>query len=123
MRRSLNVRSDSGFTLIELVVAIVVLSLGTLAVLRAADQSALAISGSTERALAQIAVQNRAEELRFVSAEAGLLPDTVRLGGQVFHFDQTQTVTVGGLIEMRLTARGPSGAGAQMVIYLPSGPV
>ena len=112
-------RRERGMTLIELVVAILVLSLGSLAALRAADQSALAITGAQERLLAQIAVLNRAEELRILGAAAGSLPGTVEQGGQRFTLGQTQEATAGGLMKTTLTARGPGGAGALLVVYLP----
>lgn len=113
---------DTGLTLIELIAAILVLSLGSLAALRASDQAGVAIQGGTERALAQIVVRNRAEALRIMGAAGAGLPAQVVQGGQAFDLSTARTPTAGGLIEAQITARGPGGAGAQLVIYLPGAP-
>lgn len=107
-----------GFTLIELVAAIAVLSIGTLAALRATDQSARALGQAMPRLLAQIAAENRAEELRL-----GLsgLPGTVTLGPEVITVEVTTLPTAAGLVEARIRARTASGPGTVLVAYLPTG--
>ena len=59
-------QASRGFTLLELALAILVLTLGSLAALRATDQSRLAIGGETPRLLARLAARNRAEELQLI---------------------------------------------------------
>ena len=115
---------DNGLTLIELAVAILVLSIGSIAALRAADQSRLAIGGAQDRLLAQIVARNRAEELRLHSpAERTGLPATVEMGGQTIAVSATTKTTAAGLTETTVTARGQRGGGAIFVIYLPVEPL
>lgn len=114
---------DSGLTLIELAVAVLVLSIGSIAALRAADQSRLAIGGAQDRLLAQIVARNRAEELRLLApAERASLPTTVDMGGQTITVNATTKTTAGGLTEATVTARAQRGGGAIFVIYLPVEP-
>ena len=58
--RRLRANSSRGFTLLELAVAILVLALGSLAAVRASDQSRRAIGGEIPRLMARIAARNRA---------------------------------------------------------------
>ena len=115
---------DAGLTLIELAVAVLILSIATVATLRAFDQSRLAIGGAQERALAQLVARNRAEELRAFGAQAAL-PAHVTMGQRRFVIDTTTTPTAAGLLEATITARADTatgtGAGALYVIYLPAG--
>lgn len=110
-------RRDSGLTLLELAVAILVLSIGSIAATRATDQARLATAGVHDRTLAQIAARNRAEELRLLGL-GGTLPAQVTLGGQSFDLTTAQEVTAAGLVEVTVTARAAQGAGAQYVVYL-----
>lgn len=108
----------SGFSLLELMVAVLVLSLGTLAATRATDQSRLAIGGAETRVLAEIVVANRAEELRLYGVQAAL-PQSTTMGGQVFVITVAQEATAGGMIRAQITARGQAGPGAVLVTYVP----
>lgn len=110
-------RAERGLTLIELAVAVFVLAVGSIAAMRAADQSRLAIGGEAPRLLARVAVRNRIEELQLYGVSARL-PDTVTLGGQVFTLSQDSAATEAGLIRMTVRAQASSGEGAQMVTYL-----
>ncbi|MEP4037196.1 hypothetical protein [Pseudophaeobacter sp.] len=107
-----------GFTLLELALAILVLALGSLAALRATDQSRLAIGGETPRLLARLAARNRAEELQLYAGAGPALPAEVQLAGQRFHLETHQEITAGGLIKTRVTARAATGEGAQLTLYL-----
>lgn len=110
-----------GLTLLELVIAVVVLSIGTMAALRATDQSRLALAGAAPRLLAQVVAQNRAEELRLYGANTGgSLPDQVTMGGQVFGVKVDYATTAAGLIEARISARAVTGEGAVLVAVLPA---
>lgn len=110
--------SSRGFTLLELALAILVLTLGSLAALRATDQSRLAIGGEPPRLLARLAARNRAEELQLYGGTGPALPAEVALGGQRFRLETQQEITAGGLIKTRVTARAASGEGAQLTLYL-----
>ncbi|MEP2716391.1 prepilin-type N-terminal cleavage/methylation domain-containing protein [Pseudophaeobacter sp.] len=111
-------RGNRGFTLLELALAILVLALGTLAALRATDQSRLAIGGEAPRLLARIAARNRAEELQLYAGSGPALPGEVTLGGQRFRLVTAQEITAGGLIKTHVIARAESGEGAQLTLYL-----
>ncbi|APE42082.1 hypothetical protein BOO69_00655 [Sulfitobacter alexandrii] len=103
--------------------AVLVLSIGSIAALRAADQSRLAIGGAADRLIAQIAARNRAEELRLVPpGERAALPGTVTIGGQAIDIDTTTKTTAAGLVEATVTARSARGGGAIFVLYLPVEP-
>lgn len=115
MRRRL--KQDQGLTLVELAVAVLVLSIGSIAALRAMDQSRVVIGGSETRLFAQIAARNRAEELKFLGPNANL-PSSLTMGGQVFELVQDNETTAGGFVEATITATGQRG-GALYVVYLP----
>ena len=114
--------ATAGLTLLELAVAILVLAIGSIAALRASDQSRLAIGGEAPRLLARIAARNRAEELQLYGIGGGALPGQVTLGGQRFDLDTDTEATAGGLLRATVTARAPSGEGATLVLYLPREP-
>ena len=109
-----------GLSLIELAVAIVILSIGTLAVIRATDQGTRALAGAAPRALAALVAENRAEELRAFGTAAAL-PDRVTMGGRDFVIETARAATAGGLIEARITVQGADGGpGALLVAILPA---
>ena len=119
MQRSLK-HKIAGFSLLELMVAVLVLSLGTLAATRATDQSRLAIGGADTRILAEIVAANRAEELRIFGSKQVSLPRNVTMGNQSFFVDTVQESTAGGMLRVQITARAQSGPGAVFVTYLPT---
>lgn len=116
MRQGL--RDTDGLTLLELVIAVAILSIGTLASLRATEQSRRALAGAPLRLLAQVVAQNRAEELRLFGA--GGLPDRVEMGGQSFDVKVVIAPTAAGLRQAVITARAGSGEGALLVAVLPA---
>ena len=122
MRRQLKRISgkDTGLTLVELAVAVLVLSIASVAAIRAMDQSRVAIGGAQDRALAQLVARNRAEELRAFGAQ-GALPSSVVMGPQTFRVETSTSTTAAGLIAATVTARSQNGAGALYVVYLPAG--
>lgn len=113
-------RAERGLTLIELAVAVLVLALGSIAAMRAADQSRRAIGGEMPRLLARIAVENRVEALQLYGAGTPL-PGTVTLGGQTLTLSQERAVTEAGLVRVIVRARTETGEGAQLVTYLARG--
>lgn len=113
--------SDRGLSLLELVIAVFVLALGSMAALRATDQARVAIGGASERTLAQLAVDNRAEALKLLGRGAGL-PDRVMLAGQEFSVQTAYEATAGGVLLATIVARGQGGAGAVITVYLPPTP-
>ncbi|SFL05187.1 type II secretion system protein [Shimia haliotis] len=99
---------DEGLTLLELIVAIFVMALGTLAVLSAVDQSGTGIMQERARLLAGVVADNRAEELRL---PIGGLPAEVNMGGLRFAVTQDLQPTEGGFTEATIRARVVDGAG------------
>ncbi|MFW2541364.1 type IV pilus modification PilV family protein [Primorskyibacter sp. 2E107] len=112
-------RRDQGMTLIELAVAILVLTIGSIGALRAADQSARSVGGEMPRLLARIAAMNRAEELQLAAPAFGALPRTVMVGETTITYDTETERTEAGLILATVTARADTGEGATLVVYLP----
>lgn len=112
---------DRGLTLVELAVAIVILSIGTLAAIRSLDQARVQTAGAEARTLAQVAARNRAEELRLLGPDAAL-PEQVQIGGRTLRIDTDRTVTAGGLVRARIVAQAIDGAGgAQVIVFLSPG--
>jgi len=122
--RRRGLRATLGLTLLELVVAVMVLSAGSIVALRAADQSRVAIGGMPSRVLAQIVARNRAQELQLYGGQgAQALPDEVDMGGRTFKVTVQTATTAAGLVEAVITVRGPDGPGAHLVAYVrPIGP-
>ncbi|MFK7940742.1 MAG: type II secretion system minor pseudopilin GspI [Roseovarius sp.] len=112
-------RGTLGLTLLELVVAVMILSVGSIAALRATDQSRVAIGGMPSRVLAQIVARNRVQELQLYGAvAAGSLPGEVEMGGRRFQVSVDTTTTAGGLARAAITVRGPDGPGTYLVAYV-----
>lgn len=120
MQKPIKPPRDAGLTLVELAIAVLVLSIGSIAAIRATDQARIGIGGAQERTLAQLVARNRAEELR-INRFGGALPDTVQLAGQVFTVSTTSKQTAAGLRETTIIATSQNGVGALYVVYLPAG--
>jgi general secretion pathway protein I len=113
----------SGITLVEVMVAVMVLSIGTVATLRAFDAARLQIGSAPERIFAQHVALNRIAAFRAQDrATARALPPTVRFAGRNWQIETTETETLGGYVELRIRAAGPAGAGTVLVAYLPPEP-
>lgn len=112
--------SPRGLTLIELAVAIVVLSVGTLAAFRAIDQSQRGIGGQVPRALAHEVAMTRADELRLLGMQDGrALPREVEMGPFRWTVEVGEQVTAIGLIEAEIRVRAPGQPGARLAVYVP----
>lgn len=109
---------ERGVTLVELVIAILVLSLGTVAAFRAIDQSRRVAGEAPARFLALQAALNRAEELRFLSPEAAArLPETESMGGRDWRLAASERITAADFAEITLRASAEGSPGAQVVVY------
>lgn len=112
-----------GITLVEVMVAVMVLSVGTVAALQAFDAARLQIGAAPERVFAQHVALNRIAAFRAQDREtARALPRTVRFAGRSYSFEITETETLGGYVELRVRAARPEGAGAVLVAFLPPEP-
>lgn len=113
--------NQKGLTLLELVVAVAILAVGSIAAIRAMDQARLSLGGAMPRLMAQIAAHNRAEELRLFGV-GGNLPATRQMGPYQITLTVTRTTTAGGLVEARILARAETGEGALLVTYVDPNP-
>ena len=112
---------DQGLTLLELVIAVLVLSIGTIAALRAMDHSRVAIGGAQDRMLPALAATNRAEEIKLLGT-SGALPSVVQLGGQDIRLEAQPAPTAGGLSRVDVTASAPRGPQSRRVVFAPVTP-
>ncbi|WP_417525321.1 prepilin-type N-terminal cleavage/methylation domain-containing protein [Marinovum sp.] len=110
---------DHGLTLIEVAVAVLILSIGTVAALGAFDAARVQIGGAPERLFAQQVALNRTAEFRALGAQAGrALPEVVSFAGRDWRLEVSETATLGGYTELRVRATGPQGEGALVVGFL-----
>ncbi|MDJ0630531.1 MAG: hypothetical protein QNJ44_19900 [Rhodobacter sp.] len=115
---------DEGISLIEVVIAVLVLSVGIVAGYQSLGQARMAIGSEVPRILAQTAALNRAEELKLVGMAAGRgLPQVVRQGPYEWRVDISEKLTQGGFVEARVRVSAADQPGAVVVVYAPSGPV
>ncbi len=112
-------KMDRGITLIELVIAIFVLSVGSFAAFRTVDQSRRAIGGESARFLAQNVAVNRAEEFRALGLIRGRgLPDRVRQGPYDWSVIAREKPVSGGLVELTINVSTADAPGAVLVAYV-----
>ncbi len=117
-RRVIAPPGERGVTLVELVVAILVLSLGTVAAFRAIDQSRRVAGDAPARFLALQVALNRAEELRVLSPEAASrLPAAVAMGGHDWRLAESERITAAGFAEITVQVTAVGLPGAQVVAY------
>lgn len=122
MRFPLN-KSDRGITLLELMIAIVVLSVGTLAVIRTLDQSRRQIGEAPARFFALGVAQNRGQELSVMGLARGRsLPRQVTQGPYEWTVAQEEKKTDAGLYEVVITVSSAGQPGAVLVSYAPWNP-
>jgi general secretion pathway protein I len=101
-------------------VAILVLSIGLIAVLRTVDQSGRAVLQENARFLARNVAQNRAGQLQLLGmSQASTLPATVEMGRTIWTVQTTGEVTAGGFQKVTITVTGDGQPGAVLVAYPP----
>ncbi|SLN47002.1 hypothetical protein ROG8370_02039 [Roseovarius gaetbuli] len=110
-----------GVTLLELVVAVFVLSIGTIAALRSADQAGRVLGGEAARVMAMQVALNRAEELRLLGAiGARSLSNRVVYGPYTWQVAVSEKATRAGFTEATITARSPDQPGGRVVVIAPT---
>ena len=110
---------DAGLSLVELMVAVVILSIAVIGLFHVFDQAALAAGSDRDRLLAGLIARNRAEELQLGLPD---LPAAVRLAGRDWDISTRAESTVGGFEQIEITVRPrPASAGARLVTYLRPG--
>lgn len=109
----------SGFSLVEAVVAIAILSVaivGTQTAIRTATLNSAEVS---DRFLAQQVAANRAAELALVGAALGrALPAEVTFGGRTWSISVREDAALGGVVKATIDVQSESGAGASLVSYI-----
>lgn len=119
MKRQL-LRHPRGMTLVELIVAISILSITSIAAWRGFDQTGREMRGHLERGLAHQVAMNHASELRANGLQQGRdLPDQVRMGHRDWTITTTEDRTRGDLVAVTISVSTPGSAGAQLVTYVP----
>lgn len=111
-----------GVSLVELVVAIAVLSIGLLAAFRAFDQAQRGIGEQVARILAQQVALNRAAELTLSGAAQGRgLDRAVRMGPFEWQVEVSEETTAVGLVAATITVTAPGQPGALLTAFVPAG--
>lgn len=106
---------DAGVSLIELLVAVLVLSIAVVGLFRVFGAGAEAAGSESERLLAGIVARNRAEEIALGLTD---LPGRVGMAGRDWIIESATERTSGGFQEIALTVRpADGGAGATLVTY------
>jgi len=109
-----------GITLLELVVAVLVLAIATMAALRSTEHATRALGGETARVLALQVALNRAEEYRLYGARvAAGLPREARYGSTLWRLDVSEAPTRAGHVLATIGARGETGPGARIAVIAP----
>ena len=111
---------NQGLTLIEVMVAVMILSIATVAAFRTLDAARLQIGGTLDRVFAEQVALNRAAEYRALGRDmARRLPGTEDFGMRDWQLDVTETATSGGYTELRIRAARPDGPGTLLISFLP----
>ncbi|NCQ25167.1 MAG: hypothetical protein COW54_10505 [Rhodobacteraceae bacterium CG17_big_fil_post_rev_8_21_14_2_50_63_15] len=106
-----------GVTLLELVIAVFVLSIGTLAALRSVDHASRALGGEAARFMALEVALNRAEEYRLLGARAAVSLDRrVEYGPYEWHLEISEETTRAGFTEATILARSEGQPGGRIVV-------
>lgn len=110
---------DAGLSLVELIVAVAILSIATVGLFRVIDQASRATAGNRDRMLAALVARNRAEEIELGATG---LSDAVTLAGRRWRVTTEAKATEGGFAEIVIrVVPDEGGAGATLVAYAPAG--
>lgn len=111
---------DAGISLIEVVVAVLILSIGVVAGFQTLGQSRHAIGGEMPRWLAQTVALNMAAQARI--GGAATLPASVEMGGIVWTVDMEVATTQAGFTELSIRILADGHPGAMLTTYASQGP-
>ncbi len=115
-------RNQAGVTLLELVIAVFVLAIGTIAAMRAVGHAERNIGSEAARVFAAEVALNRAEELRLWGARDGRsLPQSVEYGPYHWQISVDEKETRAGFIEATVTARAEGQPGGRYVVIVRKG--
>ena len=105
-------RQNAGFSLIEIVVAVLVLSVAVIGLFRVFDTNTQNAAGQRDRALAMIVAQNRAQSIALGVRD---LPASVRLGRKDWVVQTSSKATLGGFVEIDIHV-SPSSGGSGVLL-------
>ena len=112
-----------GVTLLELVIAVFVLSIGTLAALRSVDHAQTTLGTEIPRMFATQVALNRAEELRLFGSDKGrTLPNTVTFGPYDWQIKMIYKPAGPGNVEVEILAQSQGQPGGRIVVFAPKVP-
>lgn len=111
------VNRTRGVSLLEVVIAIFVLSIGTLAALRSVEHASRALGGEAARVMALQVALNRAEEYRLLGARgAAALERRVAYGPFQWDLEISEETTRAGFTEATILARSTGQPGGRIVV-------
>lgn len=112
-------RRDAGLSLIELAVAVLVLSIAVVGLFRVFDAALFNAASQRDRVLALMVAQNRAEEIALGFREG---PSELRLAGRDWTIESQSRATQGGFVEVTLLVTPVDGGAGAMLTTYASGP-
>ncbi|MGY3670871.1 type II secretion system minor pseudopilin GspI (plasmid) [Marinovum sp. KMM 9989] len=111
-------RGDRGFTLVEVLCAVAVLSIALVASFKLINQQTRASAGLTDRVLAHWVALNVLEERR-LGITGTAFKDSRDMGGIAWQIDITDTAGPADLTRVAITVASEGHAGARLIGYLP----
>ena len=113
--------TDRGISLIEMVIAVLILAIGVSAGFQSLAQARRGIGEELPRLMAREVALNRAEEHQILGAAAGL-PGVVDMGALSWTVETERAATTGGYVELRLRVFSEGRPGALLTAYAPAEP-
>ena len=108
-------RRDAGFSLLEMAVAVLILSIAVVGLCRTFDANLRASDAQRDRVLALMVAQNRAESIALGLND---LPPTERYAARDWIVETETTPTQGGFLEISIRVLpSDGGAGARLSTY------
>lgn len=115
--------ADRGVSTLEVLIAIVVISISALASYRALGQSAELSRDLELRSFALEVARNRAEEIKLLGVTAARdLPQSERMGPTDWTITTQEAETAVGLIEVAILVQTEDGPGVRLVTFMPLEP-
>ncbi len=106
--------TERGITLIEVLVALVVLSVALIGTFRFLSYQAASVSSFEDRLMAHFVAQNRLAEIELMGADAPGLGDEVMMGAIGWSVESNRNTD--GTVSVRVSAPGRAGAVLQSAI-------
>ncbi|MDW4500486.1 type II secretion system protein [Sulfitobacter sp. D35] len=112
MRITVKPFGDDGLSLVEVLIAILVLSIATVGLFRVFGEAATTSAANQDRVLAGMVARNHAVALQL--GDTGL-PDRVRFAGRDWQLRTEVAQTSGGFEEVTIDARPVNGGGGSVL--------